>query len=143
MPEKHFYFALGAAAGSAVCVVIAKQRRKLRNTSRFFQWLYRKEPHWFLYFPLIIFLVGLWGLIPDIIHFSGWLSKEVTRTHLFDIFFFHTTFEHIENTMPVVDAYLNLLGQFLLAIICLGIMSFYIKQVKTALAAFSEKEKRR
>lgn len=143
MPEKHFYFALGAAAGSAVCVVIAKQRRKLRNTSRFFQWLYRKEPHWFLYFPLIIFLVGLWGLIPDIIHFSGWLSKEVTRTHLFDIFFFHTTFEYIENTMPIVDAYLNLLGQFLLAIICLGIMSFYIKQVKTALAAFSEKEKRR
>jgi hypothetical protein len=143
MPEKHFYFALGAAVGSAVCAVIAKQRRKLRNTSRFFQWLYRKEPHWFLYFPFLIFLVGLWGLIPDIIHFSGWLSKEVTRTHLFDIFFFHTTFEHIENTMPVVDAYLNLFGQFLLAIICLGTMLFYIKQVKKALAAFSEKEKRR
>jgi hypothetical protein len=90
---------------------------------------------------LIIFLVGLWGLIPDIIHFSGWLSKEVTRTHLFDIFFFHTTFEHIENTMPVVDTYLNLFGQFLLAIICLGTMLFYVKQIRKAIVAVNERVK--
>ena len=143
MPEKHFYFAVGATVGAAISVVIAKKRHTLRKTSRFFQWLYRKEPHWFLYFPIVIFMVGLWGLIPDIIHFLGWLPKDVTRTHLFDFFFFHTTFEHIENTMPVMDYYLNLGGQLLLAIVCLGVMLFYVGQAKKALSIFNEKEKQR
>jgi hypothetical protein len=139
VPEKHFYFALGATAGSAVCAVIAKKRHKLRNTSRFFQWLYRKEPQWFLYFPVVIFMVGLWGLVPDIIHFSGWIPKEITRTHVFDIFFFHATFEYIENTMPVVDSYLNFVGQLLLAVVSIGTMIFYVKQVKKAIQVFEKK----
>ena len=142
MPEKHFYFSVGAIAGSAVCAVIAKKRHKLRETSRFFQWLYRKEPHWFLYCPIVIFLVGMWGLIPDVIHFFGWLPKEVTRTWLFDIFFFHSTLEHIENTMPIVDSYLNFLGQSLLAIVCLGLILFYIRQAKKAISVFNNKSKR-
>ena len=141
VPEKHFYFSIGAAVGSVVCAAIAKKRHTLRKTSHFFQWLYRKEPHWFLYFPVIIFMVGLWGLFPDIIHFTGWLSKDITRTHLFDVFFFHTTFEHIENTMPVIDSYLNFLGQLLLSIVCIGTMLFYVKQVKKAVIAFEEKSK--
>ena len=66
VPEKHFYFSIGAVVGSAICVVVAKKRHALRKTSAFFQWLYRKDPHWFLYFPIVIFMVGLWGLIPPI-----------------------------------------------------------------------------
>ncbi len=132
MPEKHFYFSLGAVAGSAVCAVIAKKRHALRETSSFFRWLYRKEPQWFLYFPVVIFVFGLWGLVPDVIHLFGWLSKADTRTHLFDIFFFHTTFEHIENTSPVLDYYLNLLGEALLIIITLSIMAYYVAQIKKA-----------
>lgn len=133
MPEKHFYFAVGGVVGSAVCAVIAKKRRQWKETSRFFQWLYNKEPHWFLYCPIVIFLVGMWGLIPDIIHFLGLLPKEVTRGALFDVFFFHSTFEHIENTMPLVDRYLNFLGQVMLLLVCLGVMLFYVRQAKRAL----------
>lgn len=141
MPEKHFYFAVGAVAGSAICAVIGKVRHKLRESNGFVRWLYRKEPHWFLYFPAIIFLVGLWGLIPDVIHLLGLLPKEVTRSGLFDIFFFHSTFEHIEDTLPVVDRYLNLLGEFLLFTICLSIMVYYVMQIKKAAKMHKEKRK--
>ena len=143
MPEKHFYFSLGAVAGSAICAVIAKKRHAWRKTSAFVQWLYRKEPHWFLYFPLVIFFVGLWGLVPDIVHLFGWLPKEETRSALFDVFFFHSTFEHIENTSPLVDRYLNLLGQVLLSIVALSVMVYYVKQIKKAAADRSENRVKR
>ncbi len=135
MPEKHFYFSVGAVVGSAACSLIAKSRHSLRQKSAFFQWLYRKEPHWFLYFPVVIFLVGLWGLVPDFLHAFSLLPKMETRTAIFDVFFFHSTFEHIENTSPVLDRYLNLLGEFLLMVICLGIMIYYVRQAKRAINA--------
>lgn len=141
MPEKHFYFSVGAVVGSAACSFIAKKRHVWRKTNVFFQWLYRKEPHWFLYFPALIFIVGLWGLIPDIIHLFGWLPKLETRTYIFDIFFFHTTFEHIENTLPVVDHYLNLAGEFFLSAIALSVMFYYVFQIKKAIVVY-EKSKR-
>ncbi len=134
MPEKHFYFSIGATVGSAVCVALAKKRHEWRKTSRFLQWLYRKEPQWFLYFPLIILAIGIWGLIPDIIHLMGWLPKEQTRGALFDVFFFHSTLEHIENTMPVLDYYLNIIGEFLLLAIALAVMFYYVIQIKKAVA---------
>lgn len=143
MPEKHFYFSMGAVVGSAVCAVVAKKRHVWRDTSKFFQWLYRREPQWFLYFPIVIFLVGLWGLIPDVIHLFGWLPKEDTRTALFDIFFFHSTFEHIENTLPLVDRYLNLLGQLLLGVVSLSVMVYYVTQIKKAVADRASKSSRK
>ena len=141
MPEKHFYFAVGAVTGAAVCVAVAKARHKLRETNGFVRWLYRKEPHWFLYFPVVIFLVGLWGLIPDIVHLLGLLPKEVTRSAIFDLFFFHSTLEYIEDTQPVLDRYLNLLGEFLLVVICLSVMVYYVKQVKKAVKLHESKGK--
>ncbi|ODS23122.1 hypothetical protein AB835_10390 [Candidatus Endobugula sertula] len=138
MPEKHFYFSVGAVVGSAVCVWVAKKRHALRKSSVFFQWLYRKEPNWFLYFPAVIFLVSLWGLIPDFIHAFGLMSKEQTRTGIFDIFFFHTTFEHIENTNPTMDYYLNVLGELLLVVICLGVMAYYVLQIKKAVRRYQK-----
>lgn len=139
MPEKHFYFSVGAAVGSGVCALVAKKRHSLRETSRFFQWLYRKEPHWFLYFPVVIFMVGLWGLIPDVIHFFGWLSKDATRAAIFDVFFLHSTLEHIENISPVIDRYLNILGQVLLFLISISVMVYYVKQINKV--GFSKKGK--
>ena len=117
MPEKHFYISVGAVVGSLVCVGIAKCRHRWRESSAFVQWLYRKEPHWFLYFPVLILCVSLWGLIPDIITLFGWLPKELTRTAIFDVFFFHSTFEHIENTQPQLDHWLNIIGQVLLLVV--------------------------
>lgn len=140
MPEKHFYFSVGAAVGSGVCALIAKKRHSLRETSRFFQWLYRKEPQWFLYFPVVIFMIGLWGLVPDIIHLFGWLSKDVTRTAVFDIFFFHSTLEHIENVSPTIDRYLNILGEVLLLVITLSVMVYYVKQINKAYAIKKDKQ---
>lgn len=134
MPEKHFYVAVGATVGSALCVVLAKKRHDLRKTSAFFQWLYRKEPQWFLYFPVVILLIGLWGLIPDFIHLMGWLPKEQTRSAIFDVFFLHSTLEHIENTMPAVDYYLNIIGELLLITIALSVMAYYVLQIKKATA---------
>jgi len=132
MPEKHFYFSMGAVIGSLLCRVVAKYRHAWRKKSSFIQWLYRKEPHWFLYFPVVIFLVGCWGLVPDILHAFGVLPKEVTRSSFFDIFFFHSTFEHIENTMPAVDRYLNWLGEIFVFLVALGVMLYYVIQIKKA-----------
>ena len=142
MPEKHFYFSTGALVGAAICKVIANKRHVWREQSQFFQWLYRKEPHWFLYFPVIIFVVGLWGLIPDIIHVLGLLPKEQTRTIWFDVFFFHSTLEHIENTQPILDRYLNILGGCLLVVICLSILLYYVSQIKKAVDLFDRSKRR-
>ncbi len=133
MPEKHFYFSVGAAVGSSICVYIAKKRHELRKTSAFFQWLYRKEPQWFLYFPVVIFFVGLWGLVPDLIHLFGLMPKYETRSALFDIFFFHSTFENIENTNGVLDYYLNIVGHVFLLTISLGVMIYYVRQINRAM----------
>ena len=132
MPEKHFYFAVGAAVGSVACVYLAKVRHGLAKHSAFVGWLYRKEPQWFLYFPVVIFFFGLWGLVPDIVHWSGLLPKEDTRSGIFDIFFFHSTFEHIENTQPLVDRWLNIAGEVILVSIALGVMFYYVRQAKKA-----------
>ena len=127
-----FIFLLVLLLAPLYVLLWRKKRHVLRKTNTFVQWLYRTEPHWFLYFPVIIFLVGLWGLIPDIIHLFGWLPKEDTRTALFDIFFFHSSFERIENTLPVVDHYLNLVGQALLTVVALSVMAYYVLQIKKA-----------
>lgn len=134
MPEKHVYFSLGALAGSGICVLIGRARHSLRQHSRFFQWLYKKEPHWFLYFPIIIFLVGLWGLVPDLVYLLGIFPKEFTRSGWFDIFFFHSTLENIESTNRQLDTYLNWFGEVVLLVICFGVMFFYIGQVKRAIS---------
>jgi len=133
MPEKHFYFSLGAVLGSLICSLIAKFRHSLRKHNSFVRWLYRKEPHWFLFFPVVIFLVGCWGLVPDIFHALGVFPKDVTRSAIFDIFFFHSTFEYIEGAFPIVDRYLNWAGEFFLVIIALGSMLYYIFQAKKAI----------
>jgi MFS family permease len=144
MPEKHFYFSVGAVVGSGVCAWLANKRHSLRKSSRFFGWLYQKYPQWFLFFPIIIFIVALWGLIPDMIHLSGWLPKEVTRGSWFNVFFLHSFFEHVENVYPVIDRWLNFLGHLFIVGVSLGVMVYYVKQVvKAQKAHVSAKLKRK
>jgi len=83
--------------------------------------------------------VGCWGLVPDVFHALGVFPKEVTRSDIFDVFFFHSTFEHIESTMPVIDQYLNWLGQLFLVVIALGTMIYYIFQAKKAVELAQKK----
>jgi len=129
MPEKHFYFSIGAAIGSGVSYLIGKNRHKLQNQVNIFKAINNKSRHWFLYFPVIIFIFGLWGLIPDIIHASGLLSKEITRGAFFDVFFFHSLFEKLEDTNKELDQIFNWVGQAILVSVSLGVMVFYIKRV--------------
>ena len=127
-----FFTCMDKGIDSSHACSILKQRRSVLNLFYFC---------YFNNFPIVIFMVGLWGLIPDIIHFLGWLPKEITRTHLFDVFFLHTTFEYIENTMPVIDSYLNFTGQLLLAVVCIGTMIFYVGQVKKAVLTSAKNSK--
>jgi len=129
MPEKHFYFSIGAAVGSGVSYLIGKNRHKLQSQVNIFKAINNKSRHWFLYFPVLVFVFGIWGLIPDIIHASGLLSKNITRGGLFDIFFFHSFFEQLEDTNKELDQIFNWIGQAILVSVSLGVMVFYIKRV--------------
>jgi hypothetical protein len=133
MPEKHFYFSIGAAVGTAISYLIGKNRHFLQDNKTIFKALKKQNRHWFLYFPVVIFIVGLWGLIPDVIHALGILSKDVTRGEFFNVFFMHSWFEHIENINPTIDQVLNWVGELLLVSIAIGVMIFYIKEIKKSL----------
>jgi hypothetical protein len=130
MPDKHFYFSIGAVAGSGVSFLIGINRHSIQKNYLIFREIHRKNRHWFLYFPIIIFTFGLWGLIPDVIHASGILSKEQTRGEIFNIFFFHSFFEYIEDSNEGYDQILNWIGEFIILAISIGVMVFYINQIK-------------
>lgn len=141
MPDKHVYFAIGAAVGSGIAFVIGKNRHKLQETKQVFKCINKANKHWFLYFPIIIGLVGLWGLVPDIIHALGILDKDITRSSWFNIFFFHSWFEYIEDTNHQLDRVFDLAGQALLFGICIGIMLTYVNFIKTAVKKHEQRNK--
>jgi len=129
MPDKHFYFSIGATIGTGLTYYIHQHSQILEQNNWFFRKLRKKSRHWFLYFPVLIFIVGLWGIIPDILHALNVLPKETTRSDLFNIFFFHSYFEHIEDKYLVINRILNWIGEGALAVISMGIMFFYIKLI--------------
>jgi hypothetical protein len=133
MPDKHFYFSMGALIGTFASFFISKTRHKLQQRHLLFQYLHKKDKHWFLFFPILIFIIGMWGLIPDILHALRIIPKDVTRSSIFNIFFFHSFFEQIEDIYPLINRLLNWLGEIILLSISIGIMVFYIKQIKRAL----------
>ncbi len=133
MPQKHFYFSLGALVGALLVSVLGRFRHRLRRSNALVAGLYRKDKHWFLYFPLPIFVCGCFALIPDVLHALKILPKEVTRGPLFDIFFFHSTFEQIEDQYPVLNQYLNWAGEVVLGLLSIGVMIYYVLQVKRSL----------
>lgn len=133
MPDKHFYFSLGALLGSIISTIIGRNRHKLQKHNIIIKSLYKKEPHWFLFFPILIFIIGLWGLVPDILHALHILPKEITRSYIFNIFFLHSFFEIVEDTYPNIDRILNWIGELILFSISVGVMLFYVHQIKKAL----------
>ncbi len=130
MPNKHFYFSIGALIGTFASFFISKIRHKLQQHSSFFNMLYKLDRHWFLYFPILIFFIGLWGLVPDILHALKILPKEVTRNSFFNIFFLHSYFEQIEDIYPFFNRLLNWVGEIILLGISIGTMIFYVSQIK-------------
>ena len=132
MPEKHFYFSIGAMIGTIVSTIIGYSRHKLQKHNFIFKALYKKDHHRFLFFPILIFLVGLWGLAPDIIHALKILPKAVTRSDIFNIFFFHSYFEYVEDQYPTINRFLNWSGEIILFSISIGTMVYYISQIKKA-----------
>ena len=115
MPNKHLYFAMGALTGSTISWSIRKARFWLLEHTHWMKHLYRWNRDWFLYF--LPCFVGFWGLIaltPDVLHGLNILPKEVTRSKIFNIFFFHSYFEKIEDSNLKLDQMLNWTGEFLL-----------------------------
>jgi hypothetical protein len=139
MPDKHLYFALGALTGSGLSYLAIRFRSTLEQNNNFVKKLTNKVPDWELYLPALIFLVGLWGLVPDIIHALNILPKEVTRIDLFNIFFFHSYFEYIEDTNHRLDQIFNWLGEGILFIIAISCMCYYIHLVKKAISQHEHK----
>lgn len=132
MPNKHFYFALGACNGVAIVYAVRATRHWLFRKYRWMRALYRWDRDWFLYFPVVIGLFGILALTPDILHASHILPKEVTRGPLFNLFYFHSYFEWLENVRPETDRILNALGSIVLLGIAIGCLWFYVKEAKRA-----------
>jgi len=129
MPNKHFYFALGAAHGAVIAYVVRKSRYWLSRRFRVVRRLYRLDRDWFLYFPFFIGFVGVIALVPDILHGLGILPKETTRGAFFNIFFFHSYFEWLEDNNPIADWLMNSLGSLILLLLALGTLIFYVREI--------------
>lgn len=130
MPNKHFYVAVGAAHGAVLASYIYARRHALYEKFAVVRRCYRRDPDWPLYLPFLLLPFSLWGLVPDILHALRILPKEVTRKPLFDVFFFHSTFERWEDENATLDWVLNNLGSAVLAVLGLGVMVFYVRYAR-------------
>jgi len=127
MPNKHFYVAMGAAHGAMAAHLVRQHRHRLRQRWRWFRHFSRRHPDWYLWFPIIYVPFIIWALLPDLLHASAVLPKEVTRGPLFDLFYLHSSFERWEDQYPRVDRLLNAIGSLLLVGIGLGNFVFYVR----------------
>lgn len=130
MPNKHVYLAIGAAHGAALATYIYHHRRKWFTKYRWVRRLYRWDRDWVLYLPILMPLIGLWGLVPDLLHGTGVLSKAETRQPFFDLFFFHSTFEMLEDSSATLDHWLNTAGSLILIILSIGLFVSYVQRAK-------------
>ena len=129
MPNKHFYFALGAANGTLISYAVYQARHWLARRYRLVRRLYRWDRDWFLYFPFFVGAMGLLALTPDVLYALNLLPKESTRTGVFNHFYLHSYFEWLEDKSPGVDWILNSIGSALLFGIALGVLVFYVRLI--------------
>jgi hypothetical protein len=127
MPNKHFYFAMGALHGTAVVAWANSRRHIWFEQYRWVRKLYRWDPDWFLYFPVVIALFGCLALVPDTFYALGFLPKSVIRTDLFNMFYGYAWFEYMENTSPRLDWVLNTMGSVLLYVLAMLVLGFYVR----------------
>jgi len=129
MPAKHFYFSNGALLGTAFVVAVRLNRKRLYRRYAWFRSLYRINRDWFLYFPAVIGLFGLYGLIPDILYATGLLPKHVIRSDFFNLFFGYSWFESVEDLPDYrhLNELWNWSGEVALLFISLGSIVFYIR----------------
>jgi hypothetical protein len=130
MPNKHFYFAMGATNGVLVVYALRKTRHWLYQRTRWMRSLYRWDRDWFLYFPIIIGVFGVLALTPDIFHALHILPKEVTRGPIFNIFYFHSYFEWLEDDSESMNYLMNIIGSLTLFFMAIGIPMYYIFEIK-------------
>ncbi len=130
MPNKHFYFAMGAMTGTLFSWLLRKYRFRMLKSIKWMKSLYKWDRHWFLYFPILILIFGVIAWIPDIFHALGFVTKEVSRGPIFNIFFFHSYFEIIEDQNLELDQILNWIGEVTLFTISIGILLFYARLIQ-------------
>ena len=133
MPNKHFYFAIGALHGAAVVLWVHSQRHAWFQQYRWVRKLYRWNPDWFLYSPMVIALFGCVALLPDILYALEILPKSVTRSDLFNVFYGYAWFEKMEDSSPHLDWLFNTIGSALLYALSLLVMGFYASLVTAEL----------
>lgn len=127
MPNKHFYFSLGASHGVLMAIVIRYCRHWLAKRFAFIRNLYKWDRDWFLYFPLLIAVFGIMGLIPDILYALNIFPKEFIRSEIFNIFYGYSWFEIQEDVFPYFDWLMNMAGSILLFAISVGTLIFYAR----------------
>ncbi|PCH54275.1 MAG: hypothetical protein COC22_00535 [Flavobacteriaceae bacterium] len=105
------------------------KRRWLREHFSWFRRLYDFDRDWFLYFPVVIGLFGLYGLMPDILYAIGLLPKDVVRSDFFNIFLGYSWFESVEDLPEYaqMNRILNWFGEIILFTVAVGMLVFYIR----------------
>lgn len=125
MPNKHFYFAIGALHGTAVVAWAHSRRHIWFERYRWVRQLYWCNPDWFLYFPVVIALFGCLALLPDALYALDILPKSTIRSDMFNVFYGYAWFEHIEDRSPRLDWLFNTTGSALLYALALAVLGFY------------------
>ena len=128
MPNKHFYFALGATHGAFIAAWIHRRRHVWYPRFAWLRSLYRWDRHWKLYLPFMIVAFGILALVPDILYALDILPKPVIRSAIFNLFYGYAWFERIEDIDPHLDWLFNTTGSLLLYGLALGTLGFYSQE---------------
>ena len=119
---------MGALHGAAVVVWVHSQRHAWFQRYRWVRQLYRHEPDWFLYFPVVIALFGCLALVPDTLYALGILPKSVIRSGFFNVFYGYAWFEQMEDHSPRIDWFINSVASAALYFLAIGMLLYYAEQ---------------
>ena len=137
MPNKHFYFAMGALHGAAIAVWVHTQRHAWLKRYRWVRRLYHRKPDWFLYFPVVIALFGCLALVPDTLYALDILPKSVIRSDLFNVFYGYAWFEQMEDRSPRQDWLVNSIGSATLYLLAVVALLYYAIQARQRIRLFT------
>lgn len=130
MPNKHFYFALGAASGFMLVSAVQMVLRKKRAVRQFHGAKYVRGYPVSIFTPFLFSILGCIALVPDALYLLNILPKDVIRSPGFNLFWGYPWFESIEDQYPVVDHILNALGMIAIYFLALHVFGFYIRECR-------------